>query len=644
MFSSSRRVRASVVRKSMHSLFLLSLVVILPPIDLAASTLKITVDASEIQRKLIYSTIELDSSCDTLVLLYPKWIPGCHGPTGPVDNVAGLRVSDPSGSPLRWVRDWSDPFRFFVFDAGKERRATVNLTYVCSQPTANSWGGDCDGLSTLGVINWNAVTVYPEGEAIADIRVQARLLLPDGWRFATALPTKETCGDTVIFQEVSYEELLDDPLICGVYLNTYAIATTPSAKYFIHVAVDDETLLTHADSAFADSFSVDWSSLCKEAEALFSRAHFDSYHFLVVVSDSVSHYGLEHRNSSVNSARLTTLTEYGESDFWLQYVMPHEFSHAWCGKYRRPQGMTASDYQTPLQMELLWVYEGLDQYLGHVLGLRSGIERLDFFKANEVFWWGQLRNTVGRNWRSLEDVAVSNYAMGTGESWYFLRRGWDYYGEAALVWMEIDCRLREMSNGKVSFDDFCRTFFANGDPATHSVPFERGEIVSVLNGLATFNWDSLLTVRMAGVSEKLDETPLHLAGYRFGYASVKPKPLSDMESIDKMRYYDASLGFRLLDDKATIGQIIPTSPADKAGLVTGMSILGVNGRTYSIERLEKAIRDAVTAGEIRLLVQHGETLQEKTLTYRDGPRYLTLEPVEGKRKWLDEIAKPLVTK
>ena len=306
--------------------------------------------------------------------------------------------------------------------------------------------------------------------------------------------------------------------------------------------------------------------------------------------------------------------------------------------------MTVTDYQTPLQMELLWVYEGLDQYLGDVLALRSGLVPADRFREDKATGWGQLRYTTGRNWRSLEDIAVSNYAMGTGESWYFLRRGWDYYGEGALLWMEIDCRLRELSDGKVSFDDFCRAFFGTGDRTAHSVPFEKSEMLSILNGLAAYNWDSLMTIRMAGVSEKLDETPLQVAGYQFGYTFEKPKPLSDGETGAKMRFYDASLGFQLLDDKATIGQIVPGSPADKAGLVTGMSILGVNGKAYSVERFEKAIRDAVTSGEITLLVQHGETLQEKTLKYCDGLRYLTLEPIEGNRRWLDEIAKPRVAK
>jgi len=277
-----------------------------------------------------------------------------------------------------------------------------------------------------------------------------------------------------------------------------------------------------------------------------------------------------------------------------------------------------------------------------VLSLRSGLRPAARFREDQALWWGQLRYTTGRNWRSLEDIAVSNYVMLTGESWYFLRRGLDYYDEAALVWLEIDCRLREMSSGKVSFDDFSRAFFSTGDRTAHSLPFEKSEIISILNGLATYNWDSLMTVRMAGVSEKLDETPLHVAGYRFGYTFEKPKALSDQESIDKKRFYDASLGFRLLDDKATVEQIVPGSPADKAGLVTGMSILGVNGKSYSVERLEKAVRDAITSGQIKLLVQHGESLQEKTIKYRDGLRYLTLEPIEGKRRWFDEIARPLV--
>ena len=604
--------------------------------DSKANRLQVTLDATEISRNLIHSTITLEADSDTLTLLYPKWLPGMHGPCGPIENLAGFKAFDGSGSPLLWERDYTDPFRFYVLGSRDQSSVTINLSYICSQSTDLSDGSDCESTPTLAVINWNTVSVYPEGSVSRDLTVEPRLIIPDGWRYATGMPFKEHRGDTLVFDIVSYEELIDFPVICGAYLNTYKIASTAAAEYFVHVAVDEEVLLPFADSAFAD-----WSRLVYETEALFGRTHFDTYNFLVVVGDSVDHYGLEHRNSSVNSVDVKALKEYGKTSYSLQGLLPHEFVHTWCGKYRRSAGMNTPDYQTPMNMELLWVYEGLTEYLGEVLAARSGLMSPDYLKQRWVLEWGDLLHTAGRQWRPLRDVAVTTQTIwGGSESWSFHRRGTDYYSEGALLWLEVDSRIRDLSSSKRSLDDFCRSFFGTGDRDAHSISFEKSDMVSALEELADFAWDSLFTERISRTREKLDESPLSAAGYKFAYATEKPKALSDLESRRERRYFYESVGFAVEDEDNKILQIVPDSPADEAGLYTGMNILGVNAKTFSMDRLEKAIRDAVKTGEIILLVQHGESLDQAILQYREGLRYLTIVPDSKRRQWLDEIIKP----
>lgn len=604
--------------------------------DSSANHLRIMLDATEISRNLIHSTITMEAGSDTLTLLYPKWLPGMHGPCGPIENLAGFKAFDGSGTRLLWERDYTDPFRFYVFGSGDKSPVTISISYICSQPTDLSWGSDSESTPTLAVINWNTVSVYPEGSVSRDLTVEPRLIIPDGWSYATGMPFKERRGDTLVFDIVSYEELIDFPIICGAYLNTYKIATTASAEYFVHVAVDEDILLPLADSAFAD-----WSRLVYETEALFGRSHFDNYNFLVLVSDSVEHYGLEHRNSSVNSVDVMALKEYGKTSYFLQGLLPHEFVHTWCGKYRRPVGMNTPDFQTPMNMELLWVYEGLTEYLGMMLAARSGLMSADYFKQDWAFYWGDLRHTAGRQWRPLRDVAVTTYTIwGGSESWSFHRRGADYYSEGALLWLEVDSRIRELSSGKRSLDDFCRSFFGTGDRDAHSISFEKRDMVAALTELADFAWDSLFTERISRTREKLDESPLAAAGYKFAYTTEKPKALSDTESRRECRYFYESVGFAVADEDNRILQVVPGSPADIAGLYTGMNILGVNAKTYSLDRLEKAIRDAVKIGKIILLVQRGESLNQVTLQYQGGLRYLNIVPDGKQRQWLDEIIKP----
>jgi predicted metalloprotease with PDZ domain len=599
--------------------------------------MQITVDASEINRKIIHGSTTIEFDGDSLSLLYPKWIPGIHGPGGPIQNLTRFHVTDESGTVIPWERDWSDPFRFLVGTAPDETNVTIELSYICSQPTDLSWGSDCTGTSALGVINWNPITVYPEGAPVRDLRVEPRMLVPSGWKYATAMPTTEMRGDTIVFETVSFEELIDYPVICGRYMNSYEIANTSSAAYRVHVAVDEESLLPLADSAFQN-----WDGLITETEALLGRTHFDEYHFLVPISDNIRHYGLEHRNSSVNSLGPDALRDYGEASYDMQWLLAHEFVHSWCGKYRRPDGMCQADYHTTPNLEMLWFYEGLTEYLGEILAVRSGLVPRERFDEESAVYWGDLLYTTGRDWRSLHDVAISTYTVwGGSDAWKYLRRNADYYREGALIWLEIDARIRSTTDGERSLDDFCKSLLGSGDPQEHTIPLTRAEIVAGLNDLHAFNWDSLLDARLVTVNDTLDESLLGTAGYRFGFTTDKPDYISQREDARKTHNYLRSVGLEISAEDFTLGQIVPASPADIAGLVTGMTLIGVNDKTFSIERFEHAIEDAEESRVTNLLVEHGESLIQKSIHYDGGLRYLTIEAIPDSTLWLDEILKPI---
>jgi predicted metalloprotease with PDZ domain len=621
--------RATLAAKLAGLLFSQSLLADVPRVPM-----QITLDASEISRQLVHSTMTFETAADTLTLVYPKWIPGAHDPCGPIKNVAGFRVYSRSGDTLDWERNYTDPFRFMVPEARGHGPIRVELDFIASVPF------HCNGLPTMGLINWNAVAVYPENLKIRELRVEPRLILPEGWKFASALPYQQKAGDTLIFDMVTFEELVDMPVLCGRYLRSYEIEWNGSVKHYIHAATDQELLLEYADSAFASG----WGRLIEEADEIFGRQHFEDYHFLVSISDSTGTYGLEHRNCSVNSGKINMLTNYGKSAYFFPYVMPHEYVHAWCGKYLRPAGMNTPDFQTAKDMELLWVYEGLTEYLGTLLSVRSGLVPAEYNNDDLAAYWGNLRHTAGRDWRSLKDVAVSTQTVWGGpDSWGFHRRGADYYAEGALLWLEVDSRIREATADQENLDTFCREFFGTGDPDAHSLSYEKEDIVDLLTDLVDFNWDSLFTVRLEGLSGDLDPSGLAQAGYRFGYTSEKPEALSHSETRHKTRYFYESLGFAVSIENGSLQQIVPGSPADEAGVYTGQKIIGVNGKTYTIERLEQAIEDTRRSGQVELLLQHGELLDSYTIEYSDGPRYFILEPIEGRTQWLDEILKPVTS-
>lgn len=599
----------------------------------AATRMQIIVDATELPRKLLHTRISLEMAGDSVSLLYPKWIPASHGPSGPVKNLIGLSITDAGGDEIRWKRDWADYFRFYAFPSDDAGQCTVSLSYICNQ------GGATFGFSTFGIIDWNCVVLYPEGIPISEIEVDLKLILPSDWQYGSALPYKKTVGDTLVFETVTFEELVDMPLICGVDFRTVEIATTEQAKYYLHIVAQHEDDLPDVDD---DSTWARFEKLVHEAEALFTRTHFNNYHFLLALSDSAGYGGREHRNSSLNTIKANAMHEDSWYESGVPELLAHEMVHAWCGKYRRPVGMATSDYQIPKELDLLWMYEGLTKLLGEVLSARAGFLTYSEFKEELGYFAGYLLHQKGRRWQPLRDTQVATHLLwGRSKAWRFHRRRVDYYREGALLWLEIDARIRTATDGEKTLDDFCGRFFSDGDPKAHYVPFQLDDVISVLNDLAPQPWDSLLDARLNFTQQEYDTTAIHWSGYQLAYTDKKSKAITLREKYRKYHDLYESAGLSIKDDGSIVA-VIPDGPADMAGLYAGVKIIAVNGKRYTYKRLENAIRRSVKNDKITLLTQRSEDFVETSIKYNGGLRYFTLIPLEGKKDWLKEIAKPRV--
>ncbi|MEE2659211.1 MAG: hypothetical protein VX733_11950 [Candidatus Latescibacterota bacterium] len=615
--------------------FIAALSVGMSPGEAGAQTrIQLRVDASELPRKLIRAELELEvSSGDTLSLLYPKWIPGIHGPRGPIKNLAGFTPRS-AGEAVWWQRDWRDEYRFFVVP--KSDRLDVDLSYIANQPSVNSKGVDSYGFQTLGIINWNTIVMYPEGTPVREIEVGLTLTVPSGWGVGSALRSTQRQGDTITFEPVSLEELIDRPLICGKYYRQVELAQTDQASYLLHIVADDMRDLPDTDSLF-----VPFGHLALEAEAMFGRAHFDSYHFLLAVSDQVPRLGLEHRGSSLNSGTANCLREedWGDSD--LAYLLPHEMVHAWVGKFRRPAGMLTPDYQSDKNTDLLWVYEGLTQYLGNVLAARSDLMTSDEFRELTVLYTAFLLHDKGRRWRPLQDTELSAHILrGGSESWAFLRRGQTYYIEGALTWLEFDARIRNVSNGQRSLDDFNRAFFSAGNAEASAVPFDLEEVLSGLEVVAEgVQWRELVLERIHQTQQEFPSKWLKSGGFDLEYSTERSSLVQKREKQRKKIYEMDSIG--LIVTEGAISSVLPESPADEAGLYEGLALVGVNGKKYNSEWLREAVTASAERGSVELLVLAGEDLLKYEIDYSGGARQLTAVPLEGAVDRLAEICAPL---
>jgi predicted metalloprotease with PDZ domain len=607
-------------------------------------TLQIEVDARELARRLVHADIRIPCQPGPLRLWYPKWIPGCHGADGPLQNVGGFRVETADGKPVRWKRDEVELFSVHCDVPAGVNEVRAHLDYICNEPAVLAAGYLSYGNSSIGVLNWNTCLVYPEGPTAEETRVQLRLRLPERWQYATALKSAGT-SDPVAFQPVSLEELIDSPLIAGEHLGTIALNTTP--KTFLHIASESASAL-QLDRKVIDLYT----HVVNEAHALFGKAHYPEFHFLITCSDDLGYLGLEHRTSSLNGVRERDLLDDKKRKGWVANLIPHEYVHAWCGKYRRPAAMCTPNFHTPQKTRLLWVYEGLTEYLGEVLMVRSGLIAQPEYREMLAAQLGALMRRQGRRWRPLEDTAVASPILrAASANWNDLRRGQDYYPEGALVWLEADAIIRDLSHGKHSLDDFCQKFLGQvqsrpeAGPDAHVVAYDLPEIVHDLKQLADYDWDTFFARHVTATQQDLPLDVVGRCGYRLGYTTKSPAYLDYLQERaggDLLSARD-SLGLTFHSD-GRIADVAPGLPGDKAGLSPGMRVLGVNSKKFSRERLDDALADSLARRRIEFLLLDGEQFRTVTVEYADGLRYLELVRNPEGPDVLGDILKPVASR
>ena len=468
----------------------------------------------------------------------------------------------------------------------------------------------------------------------------AHLRLPPEWKFGTALPVAKTEGNNIEFKTVSLTTLVDSPVLAGRHFRRIELSpgSAPAhyPAHYLDVAADTDDALNAPPELIAK-----YRQLVKEAQRLFGATHYREYHFLLALSDQIAHFGLEHHESSDDQARLRFLTD-AATHMVGATLLPHEFVHSWNGKYRRPQGLATPDYEQPMKGDLLWVYEGLTEYLGWVLAARSGLvtpaQSREFLALDAA----TLDNRAGREWRPLADTAVAAQLLYSARSdWESLRRGVDFYNEGLLIWLEADTIIRKQTQGRKSIDDFCRAFHGGSSGPPQVKPYTFENLTEVLNAIAPYDWTGFFETRLNATGT--DRAPLggvETGGYRLSYADKASDGEKTREQISRNVSVAYSIGLRLNEDGSII-DALPEMAASKAGISPGMKIVAVNGREYSADALRAAIQNTKNGGALELLVLNGKALSTFTLNYRDGEKYPRLER-NGQPPLLDEILKPLV--
>lgn len=588
--------------------------------------LQVEVDATDLAHRVLRVNQVVPVKPGKLVLLYPQWLPGNHAPRGPIDQLAGL-VIRANGQPLAWKRDPLDVYAFEV--TVPQGVAQLAVEFQVATPHTSDQGRVVM-TPALTNVQWNQVVLYPAGHYNSAIQVAAALRLPEGWQAASALQARRE-GNLYRFEQASLEEWVDSPVFAGP--NYLRIDLAPGQK----VPVAMNVFADHASDLVPTPAQVELHrKLVRELYAALGQPSFDRYEFLVALTDQLGGIGLEHRRSSENSHAPAYFRKWDEG-VGRHELLGHEMAHAWNGKRRRPADLWTPHFNVPMQDSLLWVYEGMTQYYGEVVTARSGMTSAEFTRdaiaeTAAVFE----RKRPGRQWRPLVDT--TNQPIITARrplAWTSWQRTEDYYSESALLWLEVDLRLRSLSGGQRSLDDFAQRFFAA--PADKGVvsTYRREDVVRTLESIAPNNWAAFLDARVDGVAQPLQG--LEQAGLKLVYNDTPNLSIKDSER----NRTDLSFGLGLsVNGTGLISEVVWDSPAFKAGLAaSATTIVAVNGRAFSGDLLKDAVVKAKDGSGIELLVRTGDRFRTVKIDWRGGLYYPHLEPLSGTTDRLADVLK-----
>jgi predicted metalloprotease with PDZ domain len=608
-------------------LFPVALAATLCAVASAQTPIRLRVDASDVTRRVLHVQLTMPAKAGPVTLLYPEWIPGEHGPTGPVVNVVGLKIQG-GGRTIPWKRDPANMFAFQIDVPAGVTSLDVAFDYL-APPESDGFSSGGSTTSKLAVLNWNQLLLYPKGADPDTLPYQASMKVPNGWRYGTALPIRRETGNEIEFEPASLTTMVDAPISMGAHYRTIELGTDGGRPHYLNLAADSDRALEVTPEIVGK-----YKNLVKEAGALFGAHHYRSYRFLFTLSDHIAHFGLEHHESSDDRLAERNLID-PEPLRASAYLLPHEFVHSWNGKYRRPAGLMPGNkdggYDQPMKGEMLWVYEGLTNYLGEILTPRSGLWTPEEYRESLANTAAEMDNTYGRKWRPLEDTGTfAQVLYNAGRDYENYRRGVDFYPEGTLLWLEIDAIIRQQSKGAKSLDDFCRAFHGGADSGPAIKPYTFEDVVAALNAVQPYDWAKHLRDRVQGIQERAPLGGIERSGWKLVYDGAPSEYWKSVESGRKAVNLTYSIGLMVKAEDGSITDVRYGGPAQKAGIAPSTKLIAVNHRQFTPTVLTEAVaKTATDAGGIDLLIKAGEYYETHHIDYRGGERYPHLVRGDG---------------
>jgi len=596
-------------------------------------TIELSIDATNINQKIFGVHEHIPVRPGKLTLLYPEWLPGEHAPSAQLAQMAGFKITA-NQQRLEWKRDPLNMYAFhLVVPAGVD---AIDADFQYLSPIIPIQGENFASPEILAV-HWEKVVLYPAGYFSHNITFKPTVRIPDGWKFASALELAVQNNQGVSFKPVDLEDLVDSPMYAGKYFARFDLDPGASVPVYMDFFADEP------EDLVAKPEQIEFHrALLQQAYKLFGSHHFKHYDFLVAASDKFTFEGLEHHQSGENGVKPTYFTEWDDKGLNLRAeLIPHEFAHSWDGKFRRPFDQLTPNFNQPMQDSLLWVYEGQTSYWGSVLAARSGL--LSNQQVQDMLAGVAASYTVesSQQWRNVQDTTndpiVNNRRSLAWRSWQGAE---DYYALGELIWLDVDTKIRELSQDKNSLNDFALKFFGVENGRHKPLTYTFDDVISALNQVQSYDWANYLRTRL----DSHGPAPLEgltRSGWKLIFTDRPTDYYKSVNADNGISDFWYSLGF-LVGHDDRIDEVLWNSPAFKAGLTIDVALLAVNGKEYKEDLLKRTITDAKKSKQpIDLLIKKEGSYQTVRIAYFDGLKFPRLEQIAGARDRLSEILAPL---
>ncbi|NII12261.1 M61 family metallopeptidase [Oleiagrimonas sp. C23AA] len=595
-------------------------------------TMKLHVDATNLAQRIFDVREQIPVSAGQVTLLYPKWIPGDHEPSGPIDKFAGLTITA-NGKTLAWERDPAHVYAFHVTVPEGVKTLDVHFQFLSAQ---NHREGRIMMTPEMLSLQWNTVSLYPAGYFGRDIPVQASVKLPEGFKFATALEVAHKgAGNDVTFKTIDFENLVDSPMVAGKYSKRFDL--NPGGKTPIHLDV----FADQAKDLKADNKQIQaHRNLVTQMKRMYGTFHFNHYDFMLSLSDKLGGIGLEHHRSSEDGASPGYFTKW-EQNWYGRDLLAHEFNHSWDGKYRRPATLWTPNFNVPKRDHGLWVYEGFTQYSGYVMATRAGLwDKKQALQMLAMVGGTYDRGRPGLSWRTIWDTTNDpTIAQRAPLSYRNYQMSEDYYSGGQLIWLAVDAKIRSLTHDKRNLNNFARAFFGVHPGAWDINTYTFDDVVNTLNSVAKYNWADFLNSRLKGhgnLSKAFNDE-----GWKLVYTDKPGDAIKGMQKHYHFVDLSYSIGIRV-NQKGQMSDVLWNGPAFKAGLAPAMTIVAVNGKDYDPDVLKNAVADAKDSkAPIKLLVKDFNEYKTIAIDYHGGLKYPHLERIKGKPDYLSQVLAPM---